>query len=110
MTPPVAMRAGAKPSVAELKARVAMAEQDLRRSIDDVGLIVEDALDWKKKVREHPLETAALVAVVGFLAMRQPGLVTGLVRQVGKVGLGSLVQAGGGPLVGSLLARFTGRK
>jgi len=99
-----------KASVAELQARVAAAERDLHTSINDIGLVVEDALDWKKKVREHPMESAALAALVGFLAMRQPGVVPGLVRQVGKIGLASLAQAGGGPLLGSLLARFTGRK
>ncbi|MDZ4803521.1 MAG: hypothetical protein SGI90_01495 [Candidatus Eisenbacteria bacterium] len=95
-----------KPSVAELRARVETAQAELHASVETITCVIEDALDWKRAVRKHPIQAAALGLTLGFLVLRAPGAMPGLLKQVGSVGLKSLAGAGGGSIVNSLLRRF----
>ena len=96
-------------SVAELRARVAGLERELHGSIEQIGDAVEEALDWKKKFREHPLESAALALVAGFLVTQAPGALPRLAREVGTAGLRTAAGTGGGALLNGLISRFIKR-
>jgi hypothetical protein len=92
-----------QPTVAELRARVAASEKELHQSIEQLGDIAQDMLDWRRKVVEHPVQASLLALAVGFLVARQPGLV----RQVGLMGLAQGVAATDGKsLVGRLLSKI----
>ena len=95
-----------KASVAELRARVAAAENELHASIETVTTVIEDAMDWKKAVRNHPIQAAAIGLTLGFLVLRSPKVVPGLLKQAGTLGLQSLAGAGGDSMVNSLLRQF----
>ncbi len=95
-----------KATVAELRSRVATAELELHASIETVTTVVEDAMDWKRAVREHPIQAAAVGVALGFLVLRSPKFVPGLLQEAGALGFQSLAGAGGGSMVNSLLRRF----
>lgn len=91
------------PTVAELRARVAASEKELHESIDQIGDIAQDMLDWRRKVVEHPVQASLIAALVGFMLSRQPGFV----RQVGVMGLArGLAATDGKSLVGRLLSKI----
>lgn len=91
-----------EPTVRELKARVAACEHDLHEAVEEVGQALESALDWKKAVRDHPVQTALVAAAVGLVVIKQPGLV----KQIGLMGLKSLGGLNAGAMVQNLLRRF----
>lgn len=91
-----------EPTVRELRARVAACEQDLHAAVEDVGQALESALDWKKAVRDHPVQTALVAAAVGLVVIKQPGLI----KQLGMMGLRSLGGIDAGGLVQKLVRRF----
>ena len=93
-------------SVAELRLRVEAAQRDLHDSVETITSVIEDALDWKKAVREHPIQAAAIGLALGFMVFRSGGAVPGLLKQAGTMGLTSLAGAGGGSIVNSLLRQF----
>jgi hypothetical protein len=98
MTP----RGNAKPTVRELKARLAECESDLHAAVDELGGAVEATLDWKKAVRDHPVQSALIAAAVGLIVIKQPGIM----KQLGLLGLRSLGTLDAGSLVQKLVRRF----
>lgn len=93
----------ARPTVAELRARAAASERELHEAIDQLGDIAQEMVNWRRQVREHPVQASLIAAALGFLVARQPGLV----RQIGVMGLTrGLAATDGKSLVGRLLGKF----
>lgn len=91
-----------KPTVRELKARLVDCERDLHEAIDELGAAVEASLDWKKAVRDHPVQSALIAAAVGLVIIKQPGIL----KQAGLLGLRSLGALDAGSMVQKLVRRF----
>lgn len=96
------------PTVSELKARLAACERDLHATVDELGSAVEASLDWKKAVRDHPVQSALIAAAVGLVIIKQPGLLkqAGLMGLRSLGGLGGLVGLDAGSMVQKLIRRF----
>ncbi|TPW13497.1 MAG: hypothetical protein FD129_1262 [bacterium] len=96
----------AKASVAELRLRVESAQREMHESVEAITGVIEDALDWKRAVREHPIQAAAIGLTLGFLVLKSPGALKGLLKTAGSIGISSIAGAEGSSMVNSLLRRF----
>ena len=90
-------RADPLPTAREISERVARRERELREAIADLGEALKTSVDWKKVVEDRPLESALVVAALGFAAGYRPSLLgkpgDAAIRRLAEVGAEALVRA-----------------
>lgn len=59
--------ASADPEIDRLRAEIEATRERIRHSIEGLQTEIDDTIDWKRWVRDHPWETVGAAFALGFL-------------------------------------------
>lgn len=91
-----------KANVRELRARVRSYEAELKDTTEQLNDVLQNAVDWKRHVEQHPVRFAIGAAAMGLAV----GLKPSFIPRAGGRGLQAVLGFGVSALVRKLRERF----
>lgn len=89
-------------TVRQMRARVKSYEAELKDNVEQLNEVLQNAVDWKRHVEQHPVRFALGAAAVGLAV----GLKPSFIPHSGAQGLKAILGLGMGAVVKKLRDRF----